>query len=271
MAKNESRLKGRLEVDTELGAFLGDTRIKLLEGIAQYGSITQAAKAIPLSYKAAWDAVDAMNNLADEALVTRTAGGKHGGGTQLTDYGQRVVALFRALETEYQGALDRLSGRMDSAETGTFEQFRHLLKRMSMRSSARNQFAGRLKELVLGEVDCLARIALDESNEIVAVITRESAESLGLKLGQEVYALIKSSSVLLLTDAGVRTSARNQLWGTVERVHVGPVNSEVVLSLAGGKSVCAVVTHDSAARLGLAPGEPACAIFKASSVIVCLA
>lgn len=270
MAKNESRLKGRLEVETELGAFLGDTRIKLLEGIAQYGSITQAAKAIPLSYKAAWDAVDAMNNLADEALVTRTAGGKHGGGTQLTDYGQRVVAMYRALEIEYQGALDRLSGQMNAGEAGSFEQFRHLLKRMSMRSSARNQFAGEVVELVMGEVDCLVRIKLDESNEVVAVITRESAETLGLAVGREAYALIKSSSVLLLTDAGVRTSARNQLWGTVERLHIGPVNSEVVLSLPGGKSVCAVVTHDSVTRLELVPGQPACAIFKASSVIVCL-
>ncbi|HNO89171.1 MAG TPA: winged helix-turn-helix domain-containing protein, partial [Rhodocyclaceae bacterium] len=87
------KLVGTLTVDTEFGTFLGDTRIRLLEAIERYGSISQAAKAVPLSYKAAWDAVDAMNNLAEEPLVERSVGGKHGGGTSLTEYGQRVIAL----------------------------------------------------------------------------------------------------------------------------------------------------------------------------------
>ena len=70
-------LHGKLSLDTAMGAFLGDTRIKLLEAIALHGSISQAAKTVPLSYKAAWDAIDAMNNLAPEPLVIRTTGGKH--------------------------------------------------------------------------------------------------------------------------------------------------------------------------------------------------
>ena len=77
------RLRSRLEVDTEFGSFLGDTRIRLLEAIDKHGSISQAAKAVPLSYKAAWDAIDAMNNLADQPLVVRSTGGKNGGGTLL--------------------------------------------------------------------------------------------------------------------------------------------------------------------------------------------
>ena len=52
------RLRSKLEVDTEFGSFLGDTRIRLLEAIDLHGSISQAAKAVPISYKAAWDAVD---------------------------------------------------------------------------------------------------------------------------------------------------------------------------------------------------------------------
>ncbi|MCE1170478.1 MAG: winged helix-turn-helix domain-containing protein, partial [Azovibrio sp.] len=122
MEQNLHRLKGRLEVETEFGTFLGDTRIRLLEAIATQGSISQAAKAVPLSYKAAWDAVDAMNNLADEPLVIRSAGGKHGGGTQLTDYGRRVVALYRALEAESQAALERLAARMNEGGASSFAQ-----------------------------------------------------------------------------------------------------------------------------------------------------
>src|SRR5574343_1693050 len=119
----QHKLVGKLTVDTEFGTFLGDTRIRLLEAISRYGSISQAAKAVPLSYKAAWDAVDAMNNLSEQPLVIRSTGGKHGGGTQLTDYGRKVIALYRALEAEYQAALDRLTASMNEGEASDFKQF----------------------------------------------------------------------------------------------------------------------------------------------------
>ena len=263
------RLRGKLEVDSEFGTFLGDTRIRLLEAIDNHGSISQAAKAVPLSYKAAWDAVDAMNNLSDEPLVLRSTGGKNGGGTLLTDYGRKVVALYRALEAEYQAALERLTASMKEGEASDFNQFSRLLKRMSMKTSARNQFAGRIIGLREGQVDFEVRLKLDDENEIVAVITGESAEAMGLAIGMEINALVKSSSVLLLNDPEVRTTARNHLWGEITRIHDGPVNAEITLTMKSGKSVCAVVTHDSVERLGLALGSQACAVFKASAVILC--
>ena len=266
----QHRWRGKLEVATEFGSFLGDTRIRLLEAIDTHGSIAQAAKAVPLSYKAAWDAIDAMNNLADEPLVLRSTGGRNGGGTLLTGHGRKTIALYRALEAEYQSALDRLSAGMGDGSAGDFEQFRQLLKRLSMKTSARNQFAGKIVTLREGQVDFEVRVKLDEESEIVAVITRDSAQTMALSIGMEISALVKSSSVLLLTDRGLRTSARNQLWGEITRIHDGPVNSEVMLALPGGRSVCAVVTHDSVASLGLAVGGQACAVFKASAVILCL-
>ena len=270
MEQNLHRFRGKLEVDTEFGTFLGDTRIRLLEAIESHGSISRAAKAVPLSYKAAWDAIDAMNNLADHPLVIRSVGGRHGGGTLLTDYGRKVVALYRALDAEYQGALDRLVESMNKDQAGDFKQFRQILKRMSMKTSARNQFAGTIIGLREGDVDFEVRLRLDAQNELVAIITRESAETLGLQIGMEISALVKSSSVLLLTDPNVRTSARNHLWGEVTRILNGPVNAEITLVMPGGKTVCAVVTHDSVEKLGLAVGERACAIFNASAVILCL-
>ena len=274
MEKTVHRLRSRIEVDTEFGSFLGDTRIRLLEAIDRLGSITRAAKLVPLSYKAAWDAIDAMNNLAAQPLVVRSTGGKNGGGTQLTAYGRQTIALYRALEAQYQEALERLAAGMDSGQAGDVGEFRQLLRRLSMKSSARNQFAGRIVGLRQGSFDCEVRIGLDNANagasEIVAVITRESAETMALAVGSEVSALVKSSSVLLLTDRRLRTSARNQLWGEIQRIHDGPVNAEVVLALPGGRSVCAVVTHDSVGALDLAVGGEACAVFKASAVILCL-
>jgi molybdate transport system regulatory protein len=270
MDETRHRLRGKLQVNTEFGSFLGDTRIRLLEAIDTHGSISQAAKIVPLSYKGAWDAIDAMNNLADYPLVVRSTGGRHGGGTTLTDYGRKVIALYRALETEYQVALDHMAVSMGDAHAGDLQQFRQLLKRMSMQTSARNQFAGTICGLREGDVDFEVRVRLDADNELVAVVTRDSAENLGLQIGMKINALVKSSSILLLTDSGLRTTARNQLWGEITRISDGLVNAEITLAMPGGKSVCAVVTHGSVAQLGLTVGERACAVFKASSVILCL-
>lgn len=92
--------------------FGGKGRIELLVKIGEYGSIAQAAKAMRMSYKAAWDAVDTMNNLAGAALVERLAGGKGGGGTRLTQRGERLVAQFKLIEHEHRCFVERLSQRL---------------------------------------------------------------------------------------------------------------------------------------------------------------
>lgn len=262
------RLTGHLEVSTDLGAFLGDKRVRLLEAIESHGSISQAAKQVPLSYKAAWDAVDAMNNLADQPLVERSTGGHAGGGTRLTDHGRRVIALYRAVQAEHQTALDRLAATFAAEPVGDVRAFQRLLRRMAVRSSARNQFVGTVSDLRTGPIDVEVCLQIDEHLAVMAVVTRDSAERLGLAIGTEAIALVKASSLLLLADESMRISARNQLWGQVQRIVDGPVNAEVTLDLGQGRTAVAVVTNDSVTALGLAVGTRACAAFKASSVIL---
>lgn len=270
MAKTKSpdHLTGRLSIDAPAGKALSDTRVRLLEEIDRLGSINRAAKAVPLSYKAAWDAIDAMNNLSPEPLVLRTTGGRQGGGTMLTDYGRRMVAMYRALEIETQAALERVAERLAGDGPFGVDDFRRIMRRMGMRTSARNQFSGPVVGLRDGEVDYEVRLRIDRQTEIVAVITKTGAEDLGLAIGREAFALIKSSSVLLSTEPDVRLSARNQLWGEVSDIHEGAVNDEVTLVLPSGKNITSVVTHGSRERLGLKPGVRACAVFKSSSVIL---
>jgi molybdate transport system regulatory protein len=105
--------------------------------------------------------------------------------------------------------------------------------------------------------------------EIVAVITKESADDLGLAPGAPAIALIKSSFVILARDEGaLRTSARNRLAGRVSHVERGAVNDAVTLDIGGGKTLTATVTHESAEHLDLRAGEPAVALIKASHVIL---
>ncbi len=262
------RLTGHLDIHTDAGAYLGDTRVRLLEAIEAHGSISQAAKAVPLSYKAAWDAVDAMNNLAEQPLVERSTGGRKGGGTQLTDHGRRVVALYRAMQAESQRGVDRAAALLGQLPEGDMASFQRLLRRLALRTSARNQFAGTVSALNRGPVDVEVIVRLDDRLDLAAVVTRDSARLLGLQVGREVVALVKASSVMLVVDEHLRISARNRYWGEVSRIVEGPVTAEVTLDLGAGRSAVAVVTAESVRSMGLAKGVRAGAVFKVSSVVL---
>lgn len=138
-----------------------------------------------------------------------------------------------------------------------------------MRTSARNYFTGNVTEVKAGAVNDEITLRTSEGLDIVAIITHGSAASLGLAAGKPAFALVKASSVIVMVDANSsQVSARNCLTGTIASVTKGAVNSEVIISAAGGAQIAAIVTNDSVDRLGLASGKTASAIFKASSVIV---
>lgn len=252
-----------LRLDLDHQPFVGRGRIELLRLIGETGSISKAAKAMGMSYKHAWDAVDAMNNLAERPLVQRQAGGRQGGGTELTDAGRRLIAIYEAAEQEHRRFLARLrTGIQD------FDQYHRLIGALSMKVSTRNQLRGVVTHVVPGAVN--AEVILDvKGTPLVAIITNESVKTLGLAPGVEAYALIKASFVILATeDGGLRTSARNRLCGVVERVTPGAVNAEVVLALDGGARLTAIITLESLKELGFAPGGRACALIKAPHVIL---
>ncbi|AUT63447.1 MULTISPECIES: TOBE domain-containing protein [Paraburkholderia] len=243
----------------------GTQRIALLAAIGETGSITGAAKAIGMSYKAAWDAVDAMNNLAGETLVIRSTGGKGGGGTTLTPRALTLIDTFRAVEREHRLFLERAG-----AAIAGFSDDWQLIGRIGMKTSARNQWYGKVSAIQRGTVNDEVSLALPGGQSVVAVVTHESTETLELAVGGEAVALVKASSVLLVADDGTadRLSTRNRLRGTVSAVQRGAVNAEVSLTLEGGAVVTSVVTNESVAELSIAEGQALVAAFKASSVIL---
>ncbi|KWF60018.1 TOBE domain-containing protein [Burkholderia pseudomultivorans] len=244
----------------------GATRIALLAAIGDTGSITRAAKAVGLSYKAAWDAIDTMNNLAGEPLVVRSTGGKGGGGTTLTPRATSLIAAFRTIEREHR----RFIAAASAAVAG-FDVDWALIGRIGMKTSARNQWFGKVDAIVRGTVNDEVTLGLPGGQAIVAVLTHESADGLGLQVGAPACALVKASWIVLAVDDGgpePKVSARNRLRGTVESIEAGAVNSEVTLALDGGGTLTAVVTNDSVDALPLVVGQRAIALFKASSVIL---
>lgn len=241
----------------------GAGRIELLAKIAELGSISAAARALGLSYKAAWEAVERINNLAVSPLVARTAGGRSGGGSVLTPFGLQALTAFRRLEDEYQRFLGALQGRED------FDRFFQLMRKFDMKTSARNEFLGRVKGIRKGVVNTEVVLDIGDGLSLAAVVTNESVDHLGLAEGVEAYALIKAPWVIVTAaDGPLRTSARNTLCGTVVRCHKGIVNCEIVIELETGKTIAAVMTKESLQSLGLKEGTGACALIKASHIIL---
>lgn len=248
-------------------ALAGHGRIALLRAVAEHGSITQAARAFGMSYKAAWDAIQAMNEASGTALVERAAGGRGGGGTTLTEHGLRVIERYAALDAVHQRFVRLLTTEgLDLAADFS------LVKVLNVKTSARNQWVGRVAALRAGAVNDEVEVELPDhasGTRLVATITRDSTEALGLRVDETVIVMVKASAVLLATGLGdARLSAGNRLEGTVKVVKPGAVNAEVTVETTGGHAVVAVVTQGSVVALGLVPGAPVVALVKASDLIL---
>jgi molybdate transport system regulatory protein len=262
--RNPMEIDGLVWFHKEDRKFLGGDRINLLEKIDELGSITKAAKVVGISYKTAWDMINMVNNVSEKPLVHPMTGGKGGGGTSLTAEGKKIIKLFRIIQEEHRKFLGNLEERL-----GDTESLYKFLRRISMKVSARNTFTGTVANITKGAVNAEVTLSLKGGIPLTGVITNGAVANLGLTTGMEAYAIIKASSIIIGTDLhDAKVSARNIFCGTITKIIEGPVNTEVDLEIGGGNTISSVITHDSANRLGLKAGGHACALFKASSVII---
>jgi len=106
------QVDGRIWLSVDGKPLLGRGRVELLKGIRETGSISRAAKAMKMSYKAAWDAIDAINNACGCEIVQSRPGGTRGGGSRLTAEGEQLLARFDELETEHGRWIEEASRRL---------------------------------------------------------------------------------------------------------------------------------------------------------------
>jgi molybdate transport system regulatory protein len=244
---------------------IGRERIRILEAVAREGSITAAAKAVGLTYKATWDALDAMTNLFGRPLLETRHGGPAGGGARLTEAGRRLITSFSRLESELERVLRSLEPELAGIGLAPVE----VLTGFLMRTSCRNVLRGTIIAITGDALSTDISIQVGAGPVIQALITRDSMASLGLCPGREVVALIKSSFVMLADPAvALRLSTRNRVAGTVSRCAIEGVSAEIVLDVGGGLSLTAAITADAVRELGLAPGAAATAVFDPSHVIL---
>ncbi|MBJ7221630.1 MULTISPECIES: molybdenum-dependent transcriptional regulator [unclassified Brenneria] len=244
--------------------FADPRRIDLLKQVRHTGSISQGAKLAGISYKSAWDAINEMNQLAEQTLVERMTGGKGGGGARLTRYGERLIQLYDLMAQIQQKAFDVLQ-----EDDLPLDSLLAAIARFSLQTSARNQFFGTVLARDDGQVQQHVDILLaDGKTSISALITQHSAERLQLKSGKEVLVLIKAPWVNVCAASSPATKADNRLQGRISSIQPGAENSEVLIALAGGETLCATVPNDVVSQQQLRRDQDVSAYFNADRVII---
>ncbi|PPD42911.1 MAG: molybdenum-dependent transcriptional regulator [Methylocystis sp.] len=240
---------------------VGRDRIKVLEAVAEHGSISKAAKIVGFSYKAAWDAVNAINNLLPSPAFITKAGGKSGGGAEVTPEGRRLIAAFHRLEAR----LSSISTAI--AEEGLDGDQNFLLWNVGVKISARNVFHAEVVSVVKWPVDVEVTLRISSAHNIHAVITNEGADDLGLAPGRRVVALVKSSFVDL-ESGGADAQTRNRFPGVVTRRVDAERNCELLVDIGSGKTMTAVLPRQEVEAHAIGEGSAVVACFHPQDVIL---
>ena len=258
-----------LSLTDALGHALTDKRIDILRQIGACGSISQAARAVGVSYKAAWQAVDTLTNLAGTPLVARAVGGSGGGGAQLTEAGHQLLAAADAMAQARGAVLARWQATPHAGPA---------LARLAVRTSMRNQLPCVVDRLtVQGQIVCVHLRLEGEGAGAVSLasrITRESAELLGLQPGLAVLALCKATAVRVerggRAASAIATEAPTgtlRLPGRATRVVRGASGDEVSAELAAGLHMVGF----AAPHGGLRAGSAVVLVVEENAVVLALA
>ena len=105
--KSVYKISGRLWIECEGEGFFGPGRVELLQKIEETGSINKAANEMGMSYKKAWEMINALNTQAAKPLVVTQAGGNKGGGSVITEEAKKLIAYHNELRKRFLSFLEK--------------------------------------------------------------------------------------------------------------------------------------------------------------------
>lgn len=158
---------------------IGEGKVALLKAIDSEGSLNKACKKINISYKHAWLVINKMSERLGENVVVTVRGGKNQG-TFLTSAGRKLIE-------EYDKNKKLLDATIHD-ET--------LTEDISLFISARNKIPARVVHVEKGDIATRVKMSIDAS-VLSSLITTEAVEHLNIQEGDEVFAIIKSTEVLI--------------------------------------------------------------------------
>ncbi len=244
---------GNIWIKKENRNFIGRGRIELLQNIQLHGSITKAAKAMKMSYKAAWDSVDIMNKLSNKPLVTKVTGGKGGGGTVITAHAKEIIQAFGEIESLHKNYFQTLQNAFneqiidDHSEEPVFSRLSGTITKMNQINS-----------------NYEITIALQCGQELTCIESETFVQAKELTCDDEVQFLIETSNIVLTCDVSTN-SARNLLLGVIESIHDDGINSNITIN-CDQDQIHAKITTASCQKLQLKSNDTIYASFKAYNI-----
>lgn len=164
---------------------LGKGGAEILEAIKREQSISKAANKVGMSYRYVWNYLDAVNRALREPAVDTFKGGKTGGGgAKLTALGEMLLREYKRVES-YVGEV-----------LGDEEYW----EAAGLKISARNRLKGVVKSVEKGDVIAKVKMEIKAPVVITALISKEAAEDLNLRVGDKVEAVIKATEVLIAKE-----------------------------------------------------------------------
>jgi len=161
---------------------LGKGGAEILQAIAKTNSLSKAAVKLGMSYRYLWNYIQKTQKVLEEPIVDTFKGGKAGGG------GAKLTALGQSLLAEYQ--------RVESYLSEVLSDIEHW-EVVSLKISARNQLKGKVLSIEKDQITAKVKIEIKAPATVTAVITKEAVEDLGIKVGDEVHAIVKSTEVMV--------------------------------------------------------------------------
>ena len=215
-----------------------------------------------MSYKSAWEAVDTMNALSPEPIVCRETGGKDGGGTTITAYGQQLLKNYAVLKEEHNRFLEKLSELTD-IQSGAFKT----IGRLAMQISARNQIQAEVVSVDSKNVNANILLRLKSGKELLSTITKEAVENLHLEEDQTVIAIFKSNAVRLSKKVD-ESNQENSLEGIVSKIDKDVENTKIAVDIGEHDTVVSVMPTDILEKMELSEGSSVTVMIKANDIMI---
>jgi molybdate transport system regulatory protein len=176
------KLSGKIWIEHEGKPLIGKGGAEILEGIARDKSISKAAKTVGMSYRYVWNYLKKIEKTIGEPVVETFKGGKAGGGgATLNELGKCLLSEYRQMECYMSEVL-------------SYKEYWEVL---GLKISARNQLKGKVVSIEKDGITAKVKVEINVPAVITSVITKEAVEDLGVKVGDEVNAVVKSTEVMI--------------------------------------------------------------------------
>lgn len=161
---------------------LGKGGAQILEQIEKSESISKAADRLGMSYRYVWNYLQRIEKAFGESVIVTYRGGKFGGG------GARLTKLGKSLLDDYR----RLEGYLSEI---LFDE--EYWEAVGLKISARNRLKGKVLAVEKERLTAIIKVEVNVPSVVTALISREAAEDLDIKVGDNVEAVIKATEVMI--------------------------------------------------------------------------